>query len=316
MSNYLIVGAAGQLGIELMLALQQRHGPEQVVLADIRPVDHPDATLSTFVHCDATDKTALADLVDQAQPAEMYMLVAMLSAKGEASPLQAWGLNMDPLLHALELAKDGRVAKVFWPSSIAVFGPDAPKDATPQDTGLRPTTVYGVSKVSGELWCQYYHQKYGVDVRSLRYPGLIGFRSQPGGGTTDYAVEAFHAAVEGRPLHCYLEADETLPMMTMEDAVCATLELMAADGDALSVRTSYNLQGCSFSPAELVAELRAQGVSLDVLYAPDTRQDIAASWPNSLDDAAARNDWGWKSAHDTSGLVRATLAGLSQPAVG
>jgi nucleoside-diphosphate-sugar epimerase len=314
MGKQLIVGAAGQLGIELMLALQKRVGPEQVVLADIRPVPHPSADQSPFVHLDATDGAALNAVLVEHDVEVMFMLVAMLSAKGETMPLAAWDLNMSPLLLALEAAKEGKVKQVFWPSSIAVFGPDAPKDATPQDAGLTPTTVYGVSKVAGELWCKYYHDKFGVDVRSLRYPGLIGFRSQPGGGTTDYAVEAFHRAAAGEALSCYLDANERLPMMSMEDAVRGTLELMAAPSEDIRVRTSYNLNGCDFTPAELVAAIRTHVPEFAVSYTPDRRQDIAASWPNSLDDSAARRDWGWKPQHDVSGLVEHMFQGLQQPA--
>ena len=213
MGKHLIVGAAGQLGIELMLALQDKVGPEQVVLADIRSIPHPSAAKSEFVQVDATDGDALKHVVERHDATTMYMLVAMLSAKGEVAPMEAWALNMQPLLHALELAKGGQIQRLFWPSSIAVFGPDAPKHMTPQTTALNPTTVYGVSKVAGELWCKYYNEQYGVDVRSLRYPGLIGFRSQPGGGTTDYAVEAFHCAAQNEGLTCYLDA--RLPMMSM-----------------------------------------------------------------------------------------------------
>ncbi len=314
MGKQLIVGAAGQLGIELMLALQERVGPEQVLLADIRPVPHPAAQRSTFVQLDATDEEALNSLLFEHDVDVMFMLVAMLSAKGETMPLAAWDLNMKPLLLALEAAKAGKVKQVFWPSSIAVFGSDAAKDRTPQDAALTPTTVYGLSKVAGELWCKYYHDKFGVDVRSVRYPGLIGFRSQPGGGTTDYAVEAFHRAAAGQELTCYLDANERLPMMSMEDAVRGTLELMAAPSERIRVRTSYNLHGCDFTPAELVVAIRAHMPEFAVSYFPDRRQEIAASWPNSLDDFAAQRDWGWRANHDVPGLVEHVFEGLQQPA--
>ena len=234
----------------------------------------------------------------------------MLSAKAAK---WAWALNMEPLLHTLELAREKLVKKVFWPSSIAVFGPDAPKIGTPQNAALNPTTVYGVSKAAGELWCKYHHETFGVDVRSIRYPGLIGFRSVPGGGTTDYAVEAFHCALEGRPLKCYLEATERLPMMTMSDAVRGTLELMEAPAEDIKVRTSYNLHGCDFTPAELAEAIASRISKFEVTYHPDHRQTIAASWPDQLDDEAAARDWGWQAVHDVDGLVAHILEGLAQP---
>lgn len=299
-----------------MLALQNKVGPEQVVLADIRPIPHPSAAKSEFVQVDATDGDALEHVVERHDATTMYMLVAMLSAKGEAAPMEAWALNMQPLLHALELAKGGQIQRLFWPSSIAVFGPDAPKHMTPQTTALNPTTVYGVSKVAGELWCKYYHEQYGVDVRSLRYPGLIGFRSQPGGGTTDYAVEAFHCAAQNEGLTCYLEAQERLPMMSMEDAVRGTLELMEAPFESINIRTSYNLHGCDFCPAELAEALKQKGLPLAMTYAPDHRQAIAANWPDSIDDREARNDWGWRAKHDLEGLVNHMMDGIRQPTTG
>ena len=299
-----------------MLALQAKYGAERVTLSDIRPVPHPQAEASEFILCDAQDKDALDHLIERTQPSTVYMLVAMLSAKGESAPMAAWGLNMNPLLHTLEAARRGMVKHIFWPSSMAVFGPNAPKDLTPQETNLCPTTVYGVSKVSGELWCQYYHDKFGVDVRSIRYPGLIGFRSEPGGGTTDYAVEAFQAALEDRTLQCYLAPDERLPMMTMEDAVRGTLELMEAPAHNIRVRTSYNLQGCSFTPDELARTIQQTVPGFHMHCIPDARQDIAASWPNSLDDTAAQKDWGWRPKHDVQGLVAHILEGISPPVGG
>ena len=226
--------------------------------------------------------------------------------------MAAWSLNMDPLLHTLELAREGRVKRVFWPSSIAVFGADASKDGTPQNAALLPTTIYGVSKAAGELWCKYYHDKFGVDVRSIRYPGLIGFRSMPGGGTTDYAVDAFHCAQAGQPLTCYLDENERLPMMSMHDAVRGAMELMEAPSKSIRIRTSYNLSGCDFTPCELTRALQQRVPGFDTVYAPDHRQEIAASWPNSLDDSDARRDWGWSPRHDVQGLVAHVLDGLTQ----
>ena len=316
MGKHLIIGASGQLGVELTLGLQKRHGPDQVVLSDLRPSPHPDAALSRFVTLDARDKDGQRAVLEGENIEVVYNLVAMLSAKGEQDPMAAWALNMEPLLHTLELAREGLVEKVFWPSSIAVFGPDAPKLGTPQDAALNPTTVYGVSKTAGELWCKYYHETFGVDVRSIRYPGLIGFRSMPGGGTTDYAVDAFHCAMEGRPLTCYLEASERLPMMTMSDAVRGTLELMDAPAEDIHVRTSYNLHGCDFTPAELTDAIADHIPGFEVTYDPDHRQSIAASWPDRLDDRAATRDWGWKAGHDVNGLVAHVLEGLTQPTHG
>jgi len=235
----------------------------------------------------------------------------MLSAKGEANPVAAWDLNMKSLITVLECAKDGLVEKVFWPSSIAVFGPNAPKNRTPQDSFCDPTTIYGVSKVAGELWCNYYHEKYGVDVRSLRYPGLIGHRSMPGGGTTDYAVEAFYKAIEGVEFKCYLDKDEALPMMHMEDAVRSTIELMVAPSERINIRTSYNVSGCSFSPGELNDAIVKLHPGFTTSYNPDQRQSIAASWPNSIDDSRAKDDWGWNSSYGTVELVKAMLNALS-----
>ena len=314
MGKHLIVGAAGQLGIELMLALHARVGADQVVLTDIRPTLHPDGVKSMYVEADACDSAALRAMVEAHDIDVVYNLVAMLSARGEANPMAAWKLNMDPLLHVLEMAREGLVKKVFWPSSIAVFGPDAPETLTPQDAALHPTTVYGVSKIAGELWCDYYHTKYGVDVRSVRYPGLIGYRSQPGGGTTDYAVDALIQAAQGRGLECYLDANERLPMMSMDDAIRGTLQLMDAPSESITVRTSYNLHGCDFSPAELEAAIQVHVPEFAMTYAPDHRQAIAASWPNSMDDSAAQQDWGWKAEHDVSGLVEHIFQGLQQPA--
>ena len=310
MGKHLIVGASGQLGVELMLALQRKVGPSNLVLADVRPVPHPDASRSTFVALDATCEAEVRKVLNDEAVDCVYMLVAMLSARGEANPLAAWELNMKSLLVVLEAAKDGAVKQVFWPSSIAVFGPNAPKNNTPQDAPLEPTTVYGVSKVAGELWCSYYHTKYGVDVRSLRYPGLIGFRSLPGGGTTDYAVEAYHRAAAGEPMVCYLDCHEPLPMMSMEDAIRATLELM--DAPEVHIRTSYNLSGCSFSPQELEASIQRVHPSFSMSYVPDHRQAIAASWPNSIDDSAARMDWGWSPSHGLDGLTDHMLEGLNE----
>lgn len=310
MEKHIVIGASGQLGIELTLGLQERYGIESVTICDLRKSNDELANRSEFVELDSTDSKALRDILNSGEYSTVYQLVAMLSAKGESNPLSAWDLNMKSLINVLECAKDGLVKKVFWPSSIAVFGPEAPKDGTPQDTFCNPTTIYGVSKVSGELWCKYYFDKYGVDARSIRYPGLIGHRSLPGGGTTDYAVDAFYKALEGVEFDCYLNSDETLPMMHMNDAIRATLDLMEAPADSIKLRTSYNLSGCSFSPEELTEEIARVIPGFKMSYNPDHRQNIAASWPNSIDDATAREDWGWKPELGVKELVEAMLNAL------
>ena len=311
MKRHLVIGASGQLGIELIIGLQERYGVDAVVASDIRQGDDEQANRSEFILLDATDEASVRKVISEGNFETVYHLVAMLSAKGENDPLAAWDLNMTSLLIVLECAREGMVDKVFWPSSIAVFGPDAQKDGTPQDTFCDPTTIYGVSKVSGELWANYYNKKYGVDVRSIRYPGLIGHRSMPGGGTTDYAVDAFYKAIDGVEFECYLEEGEALPMMHMDDAVRATLDLMEAPSENIRVRTSYNFSGCSFSTVELndaIAEIKPE---FKTVYKPDARQQIAASWPNSIDDSKAREDWGWEPKYDTKGLVSAMLEALS-----
>ena len=307
MEKHLVIGASGQLGIELIMGMQARYGVNAVVASDIRKSSDEEVNKSEFIFLDATDSNEVRKVLSEGHFTHVYHLVAILSANGEQNPLSAWEINMKSLLNVLECAKEGLVEKVFWPSSIAVFGPKAPKLQTSQDTFCDPITVYGVSKVAGELWCKYYFEHYGVDVRSIRYPGLIGHRSQPGGGTTDYAVEAFYCALEGKPLDCYIENDEVLPMMHMDDAVRATLELMEASKDSISVRTSYNLSGCSFSPSELNNEIIKVIPGFKTTYTPDLRQEIATSWPDSINDTEARSDWGWSAQYDTSGLVNAML---------
>ena len=294
MSKKLVIGAAGQLGIELVLALQSQHGVDSIHIADIRVPENEQLLKSTFLHLDATDEGAMHKVLEEGQYEEVYHLAAMLSATGEKRPLAAWDLNMQSLLNVLEAAKEGWIERVFWPSSIAVFGPSTPKTNVPQDAVLDPTTVYGISKQAGEYWCRYYHEKYGIDVRSLRYPGLIGHRSVPGGGTTDYAVEIYEYAAARKPYTCFLKADQALPMMYMDDAVRATMELMAAPKENIQIRTSYNLHAMSFTPAEVGESIRQLIPGFDLNYDPDHRQAIATTWPESIDDHAACADWGWK----------------------
>ena len=294
MVRRLVIGAAGQLGIELVLSMQSEFGVASVDISDIRVPDNEEVMRSKFLHLDATDEGALSTILEDGQYDEVYHLAAMLSATGEKKPLAAWDLNMQSLLNILEAAKEGWVKRVFWPSSIAVFGPLTPKYKVPQDAPLDPTTVYGISKQAGEFWCRYYQEKYGVDVRSVRYPGLIGHRSAPGGGTTDYAVEIYAYAVQDQLYTCFLKADQALPMMFMDDAVRGTLELMRAPQDKLQVRTSYNLGAMSFTPSEIGESIRQQKPQFQLEYAPDQRQAIAESWPCSIDDSAAKRDWGWQ----------------------
>lgn len=294
MVRRLVIGAAGQLGIELVLRMQKEFGVESVDISDIRVPDNDAAMRSKFLHLDATDEGALSKILEAGKYDEVYHLAAMLSATGEKKPLAAWDLNMQSLLNVLEAAKEGWIKRLFWPSSIAVFGPSTPKNRVPQDAPLDPTTVYGISKQAGEFWSRYYHEKYGVDVRSVRYPGLIGHRSVPGGGTTDYAVDIYHYAAKDEPYTCFLKADQALPMMYMDDAVRGTLELMGAPKSKITVRTSYNLGAMSFTPSEVGESIRQQRPQFELRYAPDQRQAIAASWPSSIDDSAANRDWGWQ----------------------
>ena len=308
MKKHLVIGAAGQLGVELVLAMQAKHRPENVIVADIRTPEDEGVLRSPFVHLDATDRDAMRAVFQSDAYATVYHLAAMLSAVGEKRPLAAWDLNMTSLLNVLECAREGLVERVFWPGSIAVFGPATPKHDVPQDAPLDPTTVYGISKVAGEGWCRYYHAQYGVDVRSLRYPGLLGHRSLPGGGTTDYAVDIFLSAARGETYSCFLSEDTPLPMMYIEDAVRATLELMDAPSESVAIRTAYNLAAMSFTPAELADAIRQREPGFAIAYAPDSRQAIADSWPASIDDSAARKDWGWQHEVDVDGLVEVMLA--------
>lgn len=309
----LVTGALGQIGTVLSAALRQAPGVQHVVCSDI--VQPPAASMGTFEPLDVLDAAALRELLQRHRIDTVYHLSAVLSARGEADPARTWDVNVRGLLNVLDAARDGLVKKVFFPSTIAVFGPNVPADATPDDAVLNPTTVYGISKAAGENWCAYYQARWGVDVRSLRYPGVIGHQSLPGGGTTDYAVDIFHHALASGSYTCFLNADQALPMIHMDDAIRATLEIMQAPADAIRRRTSYNLQGLSFTPEEIAAEIKRQLGRLDMHYAPDFRQAIAASWPRSLDDSAARADWGWSPRFDLPTLVRDMLAHLSAPAL-
>jgi nucleoside-diphosphate-sugar epimerase len=296
MERILIIGANGQIGSELVTALAQQHGPDNVIASDIGTDNVYGA--AHYVRLDVLDRDAVASLVAGEGITQVYQLAALLSATGEKAPLKAWTLNMDGLLNILEIARErgeaGKPLKVFWPSSIAAFGPNTPFDNTPQYTVMDPTSIYGISKLAGERLCEYYHARYGVDVRSIRYPGIISFKSPPGGGTTDYAIAIFHSALKGETYECFLGPETTLPMIYMPDAIRATIELMDAPPEQVQIRSSYNVAGVSFNPRELAAAIQAKLPEFRIAYKPDSRQQIADSWPKSLDDARATADWGWK----------------------
>jgi nucleoside-diphosphate-sugar epimerase len=305
----LIIGANGQLGTELSLALAERFGKDHVVTSDMVPTGrHPHIA---HVMLDVTDAGQLNELVERRGITQIYLLAAALSATGEKAPAWAWGLNMTGLINVLELARRKKLDKVFWPSSIAAFGPTTPLENTPQRTIMEPKTVYGISKLAGEGWCRWFFENHGVDVRSLRYPGLISYKTLPGGGTTDYAIDIFHSALKGKPYTCFLDKDESLPMMYMDDAVRATIELMEAPQQQITERGSYNLAGVSFTPAEIAKEIRRHLPDFEISYAPDFRQAIASSWPNSIDDSRARADWNWKPRFGLPEITRDMLANLA-----
>ena len=306
----LILGACGQIGTELTLALRQKYGNESVVASDIRRSDLAELQDGPFEILDASDADALRAVCEQYKIHTIYHLVAMLSATGEKFPMKAWDLNMQSLLHVLELAREGVIQKIFWPSSIAVFGPTTPKDHTPQQTIMEPSTVYGISKLAGERWCEYYFNKYGVDVRSIRYPGLISWKSQPGGGTTDYAVEIYYKALEEGRYTSFLSEQRGLPMMYMDDAIRATIELTEAPAEQVKVRNSYNLAGISFDPATIAASIAGHIEGFEMDCVPDFRENIAASWPASIDDSAAQADWNWTPEYDLEAMTAAMLGNL------
>jgi len=306
----LILGACGQIGTELTLALRQKYGNESVVASDIRRSDLAELQDGPFEILDASDADALRAVCEQYKIHTVYHLVAMLSATGEKFPMKAWDLNMQSLLHVLELAREGVIQKIFWPSSIAVFGPTTPKDHTPQQTIMEPSTVYGISKLAGERWCEYYFNKYGVDVRSIRYPGLISWKSQPGGGTTDYAVEIYYKALEEGRYTSFLSEQRALPMMYMDDAIRATIELTEAPAELVKVRNSYNLAGISFDPATIAASIAGHIEGFEMDCVPDFRENIAASWPASIDDSAAQADWNWTPKYDLEAMTAAMLGNL------
>jgi len=303
----MVIGACGQIGTELTLALRKRYGGAEVIAADLKRESDLLKGTGPYLPLDIMDRNTLQVQVRRHGVKTIYLLAAMLSATGEQQPQLAWKLNMDSLLNTLEIAREEGVERVFWPSSIAVFGPDAPKMNCPQEAFSTPATVYGISKLSGEQWCQYYFKRYGVDVRSLRYPGLISYKTLPGGGTTDYAIEIFHAAIRGETYPGFLRSDTRLPMMYMDDAVRGTIELMEAPKDKITIRTAYNMAGLSFTPAEIAGAIREQVPAFSIEYLPDYRQAIADSWPASIDDHIARRDWNWKPQFDLRAMTKEML---------
>ena len=308
--NILVIGAYGQLGTELTEALKCRYGPSHVIATDVLTPAYLSDEDDSCLYLDVLNKRALEAIVTKYHITQIYLLAAMLSATGEHSPLDAWKLNIQGLLNVLEVAKEQLISKVFWPSSIAVFGHHAPKKPCPQHTVLQPATVYGISKSAGEDWCQYYFNKYGIDVRSIRFPGLVSYTSMPSGGATDYAVEIFHHAIKNGAYTCYLKPTVTLPMMYMPDAVRAAIELMEAPAEELTVRTSYNISGMSFTPGQLAAQIKKGVAGFRISYQPDYRQSIAETWPTSIDDRIARRDWNWSPEYDLPAMTEHMLLNL------
>jgi nucleoside-diphosphate-sugar epimerase len=306
----LVIGASGQIGVELTMALRNIYGNANVIASDLREPNELLRGTGPYVSLDVMNKEMLHVQVIRQNITQIYLLAAILSATGEKNPNLAWNLNMQGLLNVLDIAREEQLKKVYWPSSIAVFGPTSPKKNCPQQTIIEPITVYGISKYAGEFWCNYYNKRFGIDVRSLRYPGLISYKSEPGGGTTDYAVEIFHEALEEKKYTCFLKEDTYLPMMYMPDAIRATLELMEAPAEKISVRTSYNISGISFSPAEIAASIKKHIPAFEINYDTDYRQAIAESWPQSIDDAVARNDWNWKHEYDLEKITADMLINL------
>lgn len=309
----LVIGANGQIGTELVMALRGIHGAENVIASDINDPTYAIRNSGPFEIVNVLDKHNLHHIFDKHRPTQVYLLAAILSAVGEKKPKMAWDLNMTGLIHVLDFAVEFKTAKVFWPSSIAVFGPHSPQYNTPQYCVMDPNTVYGFSKLAGERWCEYYFEKYGVDVRSIRYPGLIGWKASPGGGTTDYAVHIFHEALKNGKYESFLSAETALPMMYMEDAIRATISLMDAPAEQIKIRSSYNLAGISFTPTQLAEEIKKHIPAFEISYTDiDPRQAIADSWPKSIDDSSAQQDWGWKLEYDLPKMTADMLDNLKR----
>ncbi|TDT46607.1 nucleoside-diphosphate-sugar epimerase [Maribacter spongiicola] len=306
----LIIGACGQIGTELTLTLREKYGSDHVIASDIREGNDELMQSGPFEILDATNYDALEEIIAYHDISEVYLMAAMLSATAEKFPMRAWNLNMNTLFNVLNLAKEKKINKIFWPSSIAVFGPNTPKEDTPQNTIMEPSTVYGISKQSGERWCEYYFNKFNVDVRSIRYPGLISWKTMPGGGTTDYAVEIYHKALSDGSYTCFLEEDTKLPMMFMDDAIRATLQIMEAPEEHIKERSAYNLAAMSFTPKEMAENIKTVLPKFKIAYEPDFRQQIANSWPSSIDDTTAQKDWGWKAEFDLQKTTEVMLENL------
>ncbi len=306
----LIIGACGQIGTELTHKLRSIYGNENVIASDIRKLNIDVVNNGIFEVINALDYNQIEHLVEQYQITDVYLMAALLSATAEKNPAFAWDLNMNSLFHVLNLAKAKKIKKIFWPSSIAVFGPSTPRYSTPQYTIMEPTTVYGISKLTGERWCEYYHNCYGVDVRSIRYPGLVSWTTEPGGGTTDYAVDIYHKALKEGAYECFLSEDSALPMMYMDDAIRATIEIMQAPSESIRIRSSYNLSGISFTPSEIADEIKKYHPNFSVTYKPDFRQKIANSWPASIEDKEAREDWNWRHKFNLESMTIEMLTNL------
>ena len=309
-SRILIIGASGQIGTELTIALRNRFGIDKVVASDIREGNETLMSEGHFELLDATDFKAVEDVIFRYKVDTVYLMAAMLSAIAERFPEKAWHLNMTSLFHILNLGKEKKIKKIFWPSSIAVFGSTTPAQNTPQTTVMEPSTVYGISKQTGERWCEYYFNRFGVDVRSIRYPGLISYTTEPGGGTTDYAVDIYHRALKHGEYRCFLKQGTTLPMMYMEDAIKATIAIMDAPKKEIKIRSSYNLAGVSYAPEEVAQSIQTHLPDFEISYEPDFRQAIADSWPESIDDSAAREDWGWKHQYGLEEITEVMLKNL------
>ncbi len=310
-TKILIIGACGQIGSELTLKLREIYGLNNVIASDIRKGEQDVFKTGPFEIVDAMNYDQVAAVIEKHQINEVYLMAALLSATAEKNPAFAWDLNMNSLFHVLNLAKDGKINKIFWPSSIAVFGPTTPKQNTPQYTVMEPSTVYGISKQAGERWCEYYFNKFGVDVRSIRYPGLISWKTPPGGGTTDYAVDIYYKAVAENKYTCFLSENTELPMMYMDDAIKATIGIMQANKDQIKIRSSYNLAAMSFTPKQIAQAIANEKPGFEISYKPDFRQDIADSWPSSINDDEARAHWSWQHNFDLETMTKEMLENLS-----
>ncbi|MEW5677459.1 L-threonine 3-dehydrogenase [Flavobacterium enshiense] len=311
-TKILIIGACGQIGTELTAKLRATYGTENVIASDIRKLENEVVQNGIFEVVNALDYNQIENLIEKYEITDVYLMAALLSATAEKNPAFAWDLNMNSLFHVLNLAKSGKIKKIFWPSSIAVFGPTTPRDNTPQYTVMEPSTVYGISKQSGERWCEYYNKQYGVDVRSIRYPGLISWTTPPGGGTTDYAVDIYYKALSDKKFTCFLSENTGLPMMYMDDAIKATISIMQAPAESIKVRSSYNLSAISFTPKEIAESIKKHIPEFTIDYAPDFRQAIADSWPASIDDSVARKDWGWQHDYDMEKMTTVMLENLAK----